>query len=111
MPKLNAMTELFEEVTVLDKPALFTPGRIDRATVPHGYHLYEIRHDDDCQGDAVQIAHNIMVNHWGSVILRDEIPLPPNGYLDVEPDCMNYGTGDCSTLSRFMATYPPHTQT
>lgn len=51
--RYNAMKEDFEEVTILDKPALFTSLRIDRNTVPHGYHLYEVRHDDDCQGDAV----------------------------------------------------------
>ncbi len=37
----NAMTETFEEVTVLDRPMLFTCGRIDRATVPKGLYLQE----------------------------------------------------------------------
>ena len=58
------MTEDFEEITILDKPALFTPLRIYRDTVPYGYYLYEVRHDDDFQGDAVQIAKSIWVNLW-----------------------------------------------
>jgi len=63
MARYNAMTESFDEVEVFEKPALFTPIRIDRSTVPPGYHLYEVRHDDECQGDSVEIARNIFVNH------------------------------------------------
>jgi len=105
MPKYNAMTEDFQEATILGKPALFTPVRIDRSTLPHGYHLYEVRHDDDCQGDAVQIARNIYVNHWGSLITRDEITLL-DGFLDIEPDDLNYSVGDCRSMGDFMAKYP-----
>jgi len=107
MPRYDAMREDFEEVTIFDKSALFTPVRIDRNTVPRGYHLYEVRHDDDQQGDAVQIARNIMINHWGSLITRDEIKLPADGYLDIEPDALNYGTGDCCSMKDFMDKYPP----
>jgi len=107
MPKYNAMTEDFEEVTILDMPALFIPARIDRNTVPHGYHLYEVRHDDDCQGDAVQVGRNIYVNHWGSLIMRDEIKQLSDGFLDIEPGAMNYGTGDCRSMADYMAKYPP----
>lgn len=102
----NAMTESFEEVTILGRPALFTPSRIDRSTVPQGYHLYEIRHDDDCQGDAVQVAKGIVVNHWGSIITFEETHLPPDGYLDIEPEDLKHGAGDCRTMDDFMAMYP-----
>lgn len=102
----NAMNESFEEVTIFDKPALFTPLRVDRRTVPEGYHLYEIRHDDESKGDIVQIARGIFVNHWGTVIMRDEIELPADGYLDIEESVLNYGTGDCRTMSEFMKKYP-----
>jgi hypothetical protein len=108
--RFNAMTEDFEEVTFLNRPALFTPIRIDRTTVPRGYHVYEVRHDDDCQGDAVQIARNITVNHWGTLIMRDRIKLPPDGYLDIEPEALNYDTGDCQSLKEFMGKYPPKTR-
>jgi len=100
------MSEDFEEVTILDKPALFTHIRIDLNTVPRGYHLYEMRHDDDCLGDAVQIARNIRVNHWGSLITRDRIRLLGDGYLDIEPEALNYDTGDCHSMKKFMEKYP-----
>jgi hypothetical protein len=105
MTGYNAMTEDFEEVTILDKPALFTSVRIDRSTVPQCYHVYGVRHDDDCQGDAVQIARNIYVNHWGSLITRDEIKIP-DGFLDIEPEDINYSTGDCRSVRDFMTKYP-----
>jgi len=109
MARYNAMTEEFDEVTIFNKPALFTPIRIDANTIPNGYHLYEVRHDDDCQGDAVQIARSIVVNHWGSLITKDEIILPPDGYLDIEPEDLNYSTGDCRSMGEFMAKYPSNT--
>ena len=105
MARYDAMTENFEEVTVLDKPALFTPLRIERNTVPLGCHLYEVRHDDDCRGNAVQIAHNISVNHWGSLITRDELAMP-DGFMDIEPGSLNYGAGECRSIADFMAKYP-----
>lgn len=104
---LNAMTENFEEVTIFDKPALFSCLRIDSASVPKGYHKYEVRHDDECQGIAVQIAKSIWVNHWGTLISRDEIKLPPDGYLGIEPEDMNYGAGNCRSMREFMKQYPP----
>jgi hypothetical protein len=106
MARYNATEEPFEEVTILDMPALFTSLRLDRATVPAGYHVYEVRHDDDHHGDAVQIARDIMVNHWGSLITRDEIKLPDDGYLDIEPDALNFCNGDCDSMSSFMEKYP-----
>jgi hypothetical protein len=108
--RFNAMTEDFEEVTFLGRPALFTQIRIDRVTVPRGYHVYEVRHDDDCQGNAVQIARNIRVNHWGTLITRAGIKLPPDGYLDIEPEALNYDTGDCQSMKEFMEKYPPKTR-
>jgi hypothetical protein len=106
MARVNAMEEIFEEVTILNIPALFISLRIDRRTVPAGYHVYEVRHDDDCQGDAVQIAQGIMVNHWGSLITRDEIALPDGKYLDIDPDALVFAPNDCRCMSDFMEKYP-----
>lgn len=106
MAKYNAMEVDFEEVTILDKAALFTPLRIDRDSIPNGCYLYEVRHDDDCQGDAVQIGLRIMVNHWGSLVTRDEIELGDDGFLDIDPDDMNFGAGDCRSIYEFISKYP-----
>ena len=37
--RVNAMTEKFEDVTVLGHPMLFTCARVDRDTVPEGLYM------------------------------------------------------------------------
>jgi len=110
MPSRNAMTENFEEVEILGKPALFTCGRINRDTVPSGYHAYDVRHDDHCRGDAAQLKKFVMVNHWGTLILNKPIKLHKDGYRDLETMDLNYGTGDCRSMKDYMDKYPVKTK-
>lgn len=56
MKRVNAALEDFELVEVFGRPMLFTCLRVDRATVPEGYHVYEVRHDDDGDGIPCQIG-------------------------------------------------------
>lgn len=84
--RVNAMEEQFEDVTVLGHPMIFTYLRVDRATVPEGLYVYEVRHDDDQQGDPVQIGNWILVNHWGTIISNKPIHLRNNGYRDIDPE-------------------------
>ena len=108
MARYNAMEEQFEEITVLGKPALFTSIRLERGSVPKGLYLYEVRSDDDGCGDPVHIARGILVNHFGSIITREPMKLPPDGYLDIDPEKdWNYAGGDCQTVKEFQAAYPP----
>ena len=108
----NAMQEKYTEVTVLGKSMLFTDLRIDRATVPKGLYMYEVRHDDDMRGDPVQIARWIMVNHWGTLISSEPLKLVPsrtinNAYLDIDPEKdWNY-EGVISTIPEYMEKHPP----
>ena len=110
--RVNAMTEKFEDVTVLGHPMLFTCARVDRATVPDGLYMYEVRHDDDQQGDPVQIANWIMVNHWGTLITNKPIRLEPserinNAYRDIDPEeDWNY-EGSTATVKEYMEKNPP----
>ena len=88
---VDAMEETFENVTVLGHPMLFTCLRVDRKTVPEGLFLSEVRHDDDQQGEPVQIANWVMVNHWGTLISDRKIALEPNisgnnAYRDIDPE-------------------------
>ena len=63
----------YENVVVLGYRALFTNERIRRDTVPVGWYLYEVRHDDECQGIPCEIARGILVNFWGSLLMRDKL--------------------------------------
>lgn len=108
MAECNAMEQQYQEIRVLGKPALFHDMHLERDTVPRGLYLYEVRHDDDCIGDPVQIARGIMVNHYGSIITREPIKLPQDGYLDIEPEKdWNFAGGDCRTVKEFQEKYPP----
>ena len=110
--RVNAMTEKFEDVTVLGHPMLFTCARVDRDTVPKGLYMYEVRHDDDQQGDPVQIANWIMVNHLGTLITNKPIRLEPserinNAYRDIDlEEDWNY-EGSVATVKEYMEKNPP----
>ena len=108
----DARKEIFEEVTVLDKPMLFTSLRVDRTTIPKGMYLYEVRHDDYGRGDPCQIGNWILVNHWGTLISNEPLKLIPvpqrdNAFLDIDPEKdWNY-EGIDSTLKEYMERHPP----
>lgn len=74
--------------------------------------MYEVRHDDDQQGDPVQIANWIMVNHWGTLITNKPIRLEPserinNAYRDIDPEeDWNY-EGSVTTVKEYMEKNPP----
>ena len=97
----NADEEIFELVMVDDIPAIFTNSRVSKDNVPKGLYCYDIRHDDSCQGIACEIKPFILVNHWGSIITKEEIPLE-NGshYLT---DDLNY-LGYSMSLDEFIKT-------
>jgi len=105
MARYSAMEESFEEIELFGKPALFTPVRIDRDTVPKGLYLYEVRHDDESQGDPVQIGKGILVNHFGTVITREKLRLDKDGFLNIEPDDFNFSTGGCRTIKDYQEKY------
>lgn len=44
---VNARTEEFQQLELFGKYALFTDGRIDRPTVPKGWHCNDFRGSDD----------------------------------------------------------------
>lgn len=86
------MTETYEEITLLDKPALFTGARLDRNTVPEGLYAYDVRHDDLCQGIPCEVAKYIMVNHWGTVLMAEPLDLGEDGRIYLEEKDWNYAS-------------------
>lgn len=89
----DAQKDKFEVATLFDKKVLFCCGRIDKSTVPEGLYVYSVRHDDDMQGDPVQLANWILVNHWGDIISKEPFELEENkfrigtnAYKDIDPE-------------------------
>ena len=63
--------------------------KIDRSTLPSGWHAYDIRHDDECLGIFCTLNHNyVNVNNAGTVFLEGEIPelTESNSSVDFEID-------------------------
>lgn len=91
MARVNAMDVTWEKVDVLGKEGLFTCLRVDKTTIPKGWYFYEVRHDDFCYGDPIEIALGVLVNHWGTLIMEEPLELIPepslhNAYLDIDPE-------------------------
>ena len=91
MARFNAMDVTWEKVEVLEKEGLFTCLRVDRTTIPKGWIMYEVRHDDDHWNEPVQIGLGILVNHFGTLLVREPFELEPstitdNAYLDIDPN-------------------------
>ena len=107
---IDARTEPFEEITIFNEPALFTPLRIDPSTIPVGVYKYEIRHDDECQGIACEVARRIMVNHWGSILTLRPLDLGDEGRIYMEGDEINYGIDSPVTLAEFIKRHSKETR-
>ena len=95
----DARKETFEDVTVFGKPMIFTNLRIDRNTVPKGMYMYEVRHDDECQGIACEVKPVVALNHWGSILSKVEIPMDGGSYYP-END-INY-MGEYLTIEEYL---------
>ena len=102
----DAQKVTYQEVAIFDRPALFTECRIDRATVPEGVYRYELRHGDEDWGEPRELARNLMVNFYGTVLTREPFQLPIDGWIPMENDSLSFLDGECRTLSEFQQKYP-----
>lgn len=91
MARFDAREIAWEKVEVLNREGLFTELRVDRKTIPEGWHMYEVRHDDTSWGDPVEIAIGVLVNHFGTLLVKEPLKLTPfpetgNDYLYIDPE-------------------------
>ena len=62
------------EVGDTEYEGYFANIRINRDSVPNGWHVYDMRHDD--RGDPCEIKDGyIVVNHFGTFFTPDRLPL------------------------------------
>ena len=74
MKPIDARSETYMLVDTDGYICLFTNSRLDRNTVPSDLHCYDVR-DNDCDGTFAEIAPFVLVNHWGTIICKDKIPM------------------------------------
>lgn len=85
---------------------LFTNMRLDRDTIPKDLYCYDVRDDDDCSGTFAEVQRYVMVNHWGTIISKE--PLPMNKFHCFWPDRDAFYIPDASlTLDEFHKTPLP----
>ena len=104
MKPINANEADYEKFEILDQNALFTSLRIARNTLPEGLHAYDLRDCDDCSGEPCELKSHVMVNHWGTVIVREPIEGADEGIILNEND-YNY-LGEEMTLDEFANSAP-----
>lgn len=102
----DAQKVTYQEVTIFDRPALFTECRIDRATVPEGVYRYELRHGDEDWGEPIELSRSLMVNFYGTVLTREPFQLPIDGWIPLENGSLSFQDGGCRTLAEFQEKYP-----
>ena len=67
--------------THLDKPGLFSNGRIVRDNLPEDVYCYDLRGSDYDPGEPVCVEEQVVVNHAGSVLLTEPLELAEDGRL------------------------------
>lgn len=80
-----------------DKLFLFTDERIETNTVPSTLYKYEVRYDDEFDGDPVEIASSVAVNFFGTIISHEPFSEP----MDIDYDKWIW-YGGIASLSDYM---------
>lgn len=83
---VNPFEETYQLIQMDDYNCLFTNLRLDRTLLPKGLHCYDVRDSDDLNGSFAQVKPFILVNHWGTIICKDEIPMNEYGCYYPEGD-------------------------
>ena len=95
----------YQLMEIANQEALFSNGRFDRDSLPEGLFCYDIR--DDSYGNAARLEPSVVVNHFGSIVTRQPIEFPAEGYIDlIENDDWTF-EGSEMTLAEFMQRETP----
>lgn len=81
MENTNLLQDDDFEMVYIDQKysVLFSEARLDRNIIPDGLYVYECRHSDDTDEIVAEICSKVRVNHSGTILCREEIPLDENG--------------------------------
>lgn len=79
------------ELTDIGQKVLFFDGRINRKTIPYGFYVYDIRHNDYDWGHLCDIIRFVAVNYFGTIITYKPIKLDDDYYR-------------CTSIDKFIYT-------
>ena len=94
--------EKYQEVAILDVPALFSNGRVTAADIPDGMYCYDLRGSDDDPGQPVTVENHVSVNHAGSIITAKPLDLGEDSRLSLtEDEGLNFVGGEITAYHFF----------
>lgn len=76
----------FRLVKVYGRQGLFCDSRIERASVPKGWHMYEIQHQKTNRERPIKLGRMVMTEFYGTVLTPKAIRLPEGewDYRDIQ---------------------------
>ena len=92
--------EKLEVVEILDRPALFSNGRIADTELHAGLYKYDLRQSDDGDGFC-SVAPHVAVNHGGTILLQEALEFGESGYIELDEDSSPNFTGELMTAEEF----------
>lgn len=91
--------EEFREAQIDGICALYTEERIDRASVPEGLFVYDLRGSDDGNEPFTTVERRVHANFTGCVVTKQELPMTEGDYAEIE----EFGYEDIMSLDQFLA--------
>ena len=79
------LDDKFDAVEVCDVKGVFTDERIAEQDVPKGLYKYDLRYSDEI-GEFTSIEKNVIVNHGGTVLLKEPLDLGANGGIEFDEE-------------------------
>ncbi len=99
---MGFLDEDLDLIEVLDRPALFSNGRIPREAVPEGFYAYDLYQSCDT-GDFCYIAPLVVVNHGGTVFTKEPIDFDGADRIDLTEDTSPNFLGDSMRVRDFVS--------
>ena len=96
------LDEDLDIIEVLDHPGLFSNGRIQRTAVPEGLYAYDL-YESCGTGDFCYIAPRVIVNHGGTVLVKEPIDFGGADRINLTEDTSPNFLGGAMRVHDFMA--------
>ena len=100
-------SEEYELITVGDKYALFSNGRITMSDIPRGLYCYDLRQDDNGEYLAT-VERHVAVNHGGSIITDQPLDFEGKDHIDLNEDNTLNFIGEQMDIGDYMAKKYEH---
>lgn len=102
--RYDAGKERWMPMEIRDVRGYFNDARIDRSTVPEGFHLWELA-DGDSDGIPCRYKPGILVNFYGTFITKGQLPIDDlewnAGYIESAEE-WSYPDSESMTLAEII---------